>query len=160
VEALHNVSNEAILADTFLIAPVMVSGANTIDVVLPPVRWRRWTEDKVPWASGTLQVPVTMDDTPVYLREGRIAPIYDKPGATAYATVAGDVTLYIAPDTVGVALGYLYLDDGESFNLQRGDFLKLKFLWVRKTLTSSRVDQEMLIPALAVAFARGSCCGL
>jgi hypothetical protein len=138
-------------ADTFLVAPVYEQGASSRGVVFPEGRWHRYGAPYSSWLSGPLisPVPVTAEDTPVYLREGRIAAIYENVGSQAHTTIAGNVTLVVGPNVSGSAVGHLWLDDGWTFDCTRGDYLHVKFERESDgTIRSTRDEVETSVPAL------------
>jgi alpha-glucosidase len=72
----------------------------------------------------TLNVVPTLDTIPVFVRGGAIVPMQPLTQYTS-ETPQGPLTLrvYEGPD----CRGHLYLDDGESFDYQHGDDLRMQF---------------------------------
>jgi alpha 1,3-glucosidase len=134
------------VADTFLVAPIVDADQTEIVIAFPPGRWRPFERQEGGWLEGTVNVSLGPDGVPVFIREGKIAPIYDKIGSHAQSTMAGPLTLVIAPSAAGTAEGLLYLDDGTSYNYKTGEFLDIKFSFSSKVLTASKVRKESTIP--------------
>jgi alpha 1,3-glucosidase len=149
VASHHTLNHELILAETFLAAPVVYEGAKTWAVTFPPGKWRPFTRDSAAWYSdGTVSFDVTLDDLPFFIKGGKIAPVFDKPGSNALTTLSSDLTLVIAPDDSDHAEGVLLLDDGTSYNFQKGEFLHLKFEYTSGSLSTKKIETESAVPAL------------
>ena len=98
-----------------------------------------------------MPIQVTMDDIPVFMPEGRIAPIFDDVGHSARSTLGKPITLVIAPDMFGTASGTLYLDDGETFDFKQGEFLHVRFSLAGRVLKCAPFALNTHVPELFVA---------
>lgn len=85
---------------------------------------------------STVSVPAPLDKIPVYQRGGSIVPRRDIVRRSAILAWRDPITLVAATDDHGSAQGNLYLDDGETYNFQQGDFVHRSF---SLTTTSSKL---------------------
>jgi alpha 1,3-glucosidase len=138
VEAFHDNDHEALLADAFLVVPVLDDKTTSVKIAKPPGTWYElWTGKTI---KDGEEKQVTMFDIPVYLREGRIVPLYINPGDGAIATISQPLTLMIAGDENHEAEGFIYLDDGVTFAHEKGEFIHRKLTLKNGVLSSSKVD--------------------
>lgn len=120
-----------LLGDDVLVAPVIVAGATTREVVLPPGSWHR--PDGSIATSG--QVAAPLDVIPVFYRGGSLVPMFAKladtllpataAGVTSYATAGvGDELRLVwtpgAPATVRVHDGLTAMADGGNVTVTGG----------------------------------------
>ena len=105
-------------------------------------------------AKGTdkLVLPVTMDSMPAFLRGGRVLPVRERLRRSSTATVADPITLYVAADEAGNAVGELYLDDTHSFDFQKGGYALQTVTLSGNTLSMKRVSAVSFDAPTAAAF--------
>jgi len=135
--SLRSVDDQFLLGDALLVAPVVQQGAKTRRVVLPKGRWARFSisdfrfsispgeevvrgmggRDEVLEGPGEVEVPVTMEEVPVFVREGSVIPMREE----------GKVVLHAWPGRDGEvrARGTLYSDSGDGFDEGRVDTLEV-----------------------------------
>jgi alpha 1,3-glucosidase len=92
-----------------------------------------------------------MDDTPAYLRGGRIVPYNEDPGhVSSNETIRRPLSLIIGCDEKGHAEGSLYLDDGMTYRYQeKGEFMHRRFEFDGGVLKSVKADgNEKLVPEM------------
>jgi alpha-glucosidase len=114
---------------------------NNYEVALPPGGWfDYWTGARIEQATAapsvndatppqpTVHLHHTLDTLPVFARAGAIIPQQPLVQSTDEKP-QGPLTLRVYPPiTAGqTCQGSLYLDDGISYNFQKGDFLRLNF---------------------------------
>ena len=71
----------------------------------------------------TLTVPAELHQIPLFIRGGSIVPTRERPRRSAPLMKHDPFTLRVALDKSGAASGTLYLDDGESYAFEQGDFV-------------------------------------
>lgn len=86
-----------------------------------------------------MQVDVTMETIPVFLRGGSIVPRKERARRSTVQMVDDPFTLWVVLDSDGTASGDLYLDDGHSFAFQRGIFAHRRFAFRDGRLSNARV---------------------
>ena len=115
---------EFMLGRDLLVATVQEPGATVRKVHLPAgTKWYQWGEDFRAFAGGqTIEVPVTLDSIPLFLREGAILPIADNQLMCMQKDVVTDLHLLVVP---GVDRQFtLYDDDGKTNHYRGGAFHK------------------------------------
>lgn len=145
----NDIDSVAILDESLYVAPVLEDDVDELDVIKPPGVWYRFeTGKKLEGPSET--IPVTIKDTPVFIRGGKIIPTFSEVGKSALSTISScPLTLYVALDENGNADGELYFDDGESYNYMKGEFVHRKFVCINGQLKSIKGDEKQAsIPEL------------
>ncbi|EKM81226.1 hypothetical protein AGABI1DRAFT_72105 [Agaricus bisporus var. burnettii JB137-S8] len=115
-----------------LVRPVTEKGATEASVYLPAENqpyydyfnlniFRSTTKGK------TITVPAALDQIPVFIRGGSIIPTRERPRRASTAMKLDPFTLRIGLSKDGLARGELYLDDGESYDHQKGQLIWREF---------------------------------
>ncbi|KAL3675895.1 hypothetical protein R1sor_025843 [Riccia sorocarpa] len=87
----------------------------------------------------TVQVPVTLDSIPVYQRAGSIIPRKDRFRRSSFQMENDPYTLVIALNGTYEARGELYIDDGKSFDFEKGAYIHRLFTFADGRLTSTNL---------------------
>jgi alpha-glucosidase len=126
-------SNQFMVGSALVVAPPpFPEQPDDYIVALPGKDWfDYWTGARVPQESfdaklGLQQVPIhpTLEALPVYVRGGSILPLQPLVQSTSEKP-NGPLALRIYPGPD--CRGSLYLDDGNSFDYRKGEFLRLQF---------------------------------
>jgi len=121
-----NIDKSFLFGRNILVAPVLKKGITQMEITLPEGIWYDLWSDKV-YESGKHLLDISMEDISVFVKAGSIVPFYDfEIKSTEDLKKKRDLTLRIYPDKDGNAQGFVYEDDGESFNYQKGVFLTTK----------------------------------
>jgi alpha-glucosidase/alpha-D-xyloside xylohydrolase len=138
-EALSR-DDEFLFGDSFLVAPVLRSGAKQRAVYLPAGKWWDYWTGEAMEGGKEVSRPVDLQTMPLYVKAGAIVPF----GPVRQYTrepVDEPLTLEIYPGTDGGSA--LYEDDGESFRYQRGEFTRVLCEWRdRERTLTLRVDPK------------------
>lgn len=150
VSELHDVtSTEVVVGSSILVVPVLECGVSSVYVVKPPGRWfAMWTGKELLESQGVEVGPL---DIPVFLRGGKIVPVFSTVDVSAIRTVRRPLTLYVALDENGEAEGEVYLDDGVTFEFEtemKRIHRKLRF--VENKLVSESIVESAVVPDLLV----------
>jgi alpha-glucosidase (family GH31 glycosyl hydrolase) len=143
-EALHTVESEVLVGGALLVAPAIAPRPMAVLVVKPPGKWYSFVDGIELVADANLAVGLS--EVPVYIRGGRIVPAYTKSAMTTQEILATPITLHIALDEKGTAVGSLYLDDGETHKFLEGEFLKKTFTFadgVLSSTTTGKVPEQL-----------------
>ncbi len=103
-----------------LVANVIEKGAQTKEVYLPAgCRWYDWNDNFKCYEGGqTIQVPVTLETIPMFIREGAVIPMADNQPMSMERDSVTALHLLLAP---GIERSYtMYDDDGVSNGYQNG----------------------------------------
>ncbi len=115
-------SDQYMFGDDLLVAPVVVQGATTKDVVFPAGGWADWFTGEVYAGGQTINVSAPLSKLPLYLREGGIVPLL-RPSVDTLAptTKPGEVDSY--ETDAGVLYPRIYIGAKSSINLFDGSSL-------------------------------------
>lgn len=133
--------NEFLFGNNLLVAPAIYpEKPDAYTVELPSVSWYNyWTGEKVDegvWSDGTpalndpgfigrkITIKPQVEVLPVFVREGSILPLQPLVQSTTEVP-NGPLTLRVYPGKD--CKGSLYLDDGQSFAYQHGEFIRMEF---------------------------------
>ena len=136
-----DVGNEFLFGNDLLVASAIYpEKPDDYAVKLPSVNWYNyWTGEKVDggvWSDGVpalndpgfigrkVTIRPQLDVLPVFVREGSILPLQPLVQSTS-ETPKGPLTLRVYPGKD--CKGSLYMDDGQSFAYQHGEFLRMEF---------------------------------
>ena len=120
-ESTFAMDSEFLLGPALLIAPVSSAGAQSVSVYLPTGTWFDY-HTLQPVQSGQHTVPVTLSSIPVYYRGGSVVVRKDRARRSSRLMKHDPFTIVVAADSNLNAAGRLYLDDGDSFEYQHGQF--------------------------------------
>lgn len=119
-----NVTDEWMVGDSILAAPVLTQGVTTRDVYLPPGTWFNFASGKQYEGGQTVSIPVdsvNWSDLPLFVRSGSIVAM----GPVLQSTndpPPPEMTLHIWPDKNRAASFRVYDDDGHTYACERGAF--------------------------------------
>lgn len=123
--AVYEESFDYLFGRDILLANVLEKGAKTRRIYLPKgSRWYHW-EDKLRCYPGgqTIEIPVTLESIPMFLREGAIVPMAENQPLSMERDKVTALRLTVVPG--GAERSFcLYDDDGISNNYRKGCFLK------------------------------------
>jgi alpha-glucosidase len=109
-----------------LVAPVVEKGATSRTLYLPRGEWYDfWTNEKHA-GGGEITRAVDLATIPLYVRAGAVIPSGPIRQYTN-ESVGGPTELTVYPGADGVSR--LYDDDGETFDLRKGEFMLLEMNW-------------------------------
>lgn len=134
------------VGSNILVSPVMEKGATTISVYLPgTLKWYYMLDDNnVQYFYGGehISLDVTLDTVPVFYKQGSIIPRKDSLRASTVYMHEDNFSLYVYLDDNQEASGNLYVDDYESFNYMKKEYLYTKFQYNNSELTSEKIDED------------------
>jgi alpha-glucosidase len=124
-----NLSDEWMMGDSLLVAPVLQPGGKR-SVYLPAGRWYALGSDLPLKGKRTLEVTAGMDEIPVYVRAGSILPLGPVIQHTSQLP-GGPLELQIYPGRD--ATFTLFEDDGVTTDYLKGQVRRTIFTWQDKT---------------------------
>lgn len=143
-EAGLSIDNQFFLGSTgILVRPVVEKDKFSADIWIPDeeVYYDYFTYKVQKTQKGKhLTVDAPLDHIPMLLRGGHIIPRRDIPRRSSAMMRFDDYTLVVAVSKTGTAEGELYVDDGDSFDYEQGQYIHRQFSLGENTLTS--VDAE------------------
>ncbi|TGJ79525.1 hypothetical protein E0Z10_g9236 [Xylaria hypoxylon] len=138
------IDNQFFVGSTgILVKPVIEKGKTTEDVYIPDgeAYYNYFTYQQLPTAKGkTLTIDAPIESIPILMRGGHIFPRRDIPRRSVQLMKFDDYTLVVAVSKDGTAEGQLYVDDGDSFDYQKGEYIHRTFKLAGSKLTSTDAD--------------------
>ncbi|KAM5344995.1 hypothetical protein ACJ41O_010857 [Fusarium nematophilum] len=122
-----------------LVKPVVEQNKEAVDIWIPDdeVYYDYFTYHVQHTHKGKhLTVSAPLDRIPILMRGGHIIPRRDIPRRSSALMRFDDYTLIVSASKVGTAEGELYVDDGDSFDHEQGQYIHRKFTLSGNTLTS------------------------
>lgn len=129
-EDTFTVDNQYMIGGALLACPITDPGAQQVKVLLPGSDeiWFDIHSAKAYKGGRTVTLPVTMDTVPVFQRGGTVICRASGSGSCTADLQKLPLSLTVALDSQGVAVGDLYLDDGHSFKYRDNkDFCLRRF---------------------------------
>lgn len=122
------------VGSALLVAPVLNEGATSHSLYVPPeVAWYDLFSPETPGKKfeevGDVQIDVTLDRMVVLQRGGTIIPKQERRRRSTRAMARDPYTLVVALSLEENAFGELYLDDGRTFDHQKGAYALRRFLY-------------------------------
>ncbi|MBN2639349.1 MAG: glycoside hydrolase family 31 protein [Bacteroidales bacterium] len=126
--AYHTV-DEYMFGDDFLVAPVLEPGIKTMKVYLPKGLWYGWFNHKKYEGGKWINVPVVLDNIPIFVRAGAFIPMVKAVHSTDYYSSKELTVLYFP--SAKASEGMMYEDDGKTFGAyEKGEYEMLRF-WTK-----------------------------
>lgn len=140
-EAVFGMDDQYMVGDAILVKPVVKSAVIRSNVYFAgKEKWFDIKDYSVEQGPGFKDVDSPADKIPVYQRAGTIVPKRERPRRSSKAMENDPFTLVVALDSKGEASGRLYLDDGESFNYEKGDYILTEFKVSKGVLSSRKIE--------------------
>ena len=142
-EAGFAIDDQFYVGDTgLLVKPVLKEGITSVDIYLPPLTtapyYDYFTFETYIGSGKTVKLDAPLEGrTPVLMQGGHILCRKDRPRKSSALMKFDPYTLVVALDNQGRAEGELYIDDGESFEYQKGAFIHRRFRFLSSPSSSS-----------------------
>lgn len=132
----HTITDQVIVADTFMLAPIIEKNQTIKFIVKPPGRWYCYPGGYEIHESTNFLV--TIMDTPIFLSGGKIILVYKEIGSTTIETLQKEnLEMFIALNENDEAFGEVYIDDGVSYNYLNGSFINI-MMYLKKGILMIR----------------------
>ncbi len=122
----RNNDTEFLFGPNLLVAPVTEPGARVRSVYLPKGRWYDFYTRELYTGGRYVDVPVTLDRIPLFVKAGSIVPtmpVLQHTGADPLA----DLYIDVWPDEGKTAAYTVYEDDGETLDYQKDIYTERRF---------------------------------
>jgi len=150
-------SDQFLLGDDVLAAPVLTKGATRRTLWLPAGTWLDWNSGQAFAGERSITVDAPLGTTPLFLRAGT-ALFLAQPARNAEATLRAPLTLEVTVPQPGVVgRGSLFLDDGETAAGERflldvavenvDGRLRVRLQRVADAFVPAQNDLELRVPA-------------
>ncbi|EGT43911.1 CBN-AAGR-4 protein [Caenorhabditis brenneri] len=149
-EASWDEDRQWMVGSGLLVKPVLEEKIKELSIYLPGKRqvWYDWNNHKARPSPGAVQIPVDINTIGLYHRGGTIIPKLSEVKLTTKDNQNQPITLYIAVNQKGDhANGTIYLDDGESYGYENGEYAYWGFTFKREhdylhTITNKNLDKK------------------
>ncbi|KAF5199205.1 Alpha-glucosidase [Thalictrum thalictroides] len=144
-EATFNNDEAFMVGNSLLVQGIYTEGLKHVSVYLP--RGQSWYDLKtgVAYKGGvTHKLGVSEDSIPAFQKAGTIIPRKDRYRRSSTQMVNDPYTLVIALNNSLVAEGELYIDDGKSFEFEKGAYIHRRFVFSDGKLVSSNIAPPAL----------------
>ncbi|KAI7861897.1 glycosyl hydrolases family 31-domain-containing protein [Spinellus fusiger] len=142
-EALFTTQDQFMVGSSILVKPVTTEGAVTTDIYFAGDQpWYDITSYEKIQHHGTLVVDAPLHKIPAYYRGGSIVPRRERHRRSSASMALDPFTLIIAPDVKNQAQGALYLDDGETYDFERGAYAHVVFSYKDGVLSSKSIHKN------------------
>ncbi|KAJ5786039.1 uncharacterized protein N7503_011251 [Penicillium pulvis] len=138
-EAGFAIDDQLYLGSTGLLAkPVVTENTFTTDIyIADDEKYYDYFDFTVYQGAGKKHtVPAPEDKIPLLIQGGHIVPRRDRPRRSSALMKWDPYTLILTLNKNGEAEGTLYVDDGETFDYERGGYIHRRFLFRDSTLSS------------------------
>lgn len=132
-----NLSDQFLIGENTLIAPIMKPDTYHRVVYLPEGNWvNYWTDELIPGGKH-IMVEADLETLPIFIKKGAMLAH----GAIKQSTMEPETNLeiHLYPDDKGEITYTLYDDDGESFAYEKGDYF-LKKITYQQTQTHIQIS--------------------
>jgi len=141
-EIMHE-QERFMLGEGILVVPILEAKKSTIKNCTKGLEGRWYDYYTKKEVFGDEEINVGLERVGVFVKGGEIIPSFD---IRSYVKSSKDaresnINLYVALDEQGTAKGKLYVDDGESFNYQKGEYVRKTFEFKENTLTWNGVEE-------------------
>ena len=143
-EAGFAIDDQFFVGSTGLLAkPIVEEGKESTDIWIPDdeAYYDYFSYNVLDTHKGKqISISAPLDHIPLLMRGGHIIPRRDIPRRSSAMMRFDDYTLVVSASKVGAAEGELYVDDGDSFEHEKGQYIHRKFSLGGNTLTSIEAE--------------------
>jgi len=142
-DKLWTMDDQYMVGSTLLVKPIVEDNVQQTNVYLPSEDiWFDYHTHRAYGGPPYHTIKIVPEKIPVFQRGGTILTRKDRPRRSSSQMVDDPYTLVVALNKAVHAEGELYVDDGHSFNYQKGEFLRRKFVYDLTVLSSRAIGQE------------------
>jgi len=115
----YAIDTQYMMGPAVLITPVLTQGATTVTGYFPPsANWYNFWDGTPLSSTGSVTLNSPMEDLQVHIRGGNILPM-STPASTTTQSKKLPYSLLVALDTSGQANGFVFIDDGDTLNIEQ-----------------------------------------
>ncbi|KAK2814169.1 hypothetical protein FQN50_000573 [Emmonsiellopsis sp. PD_5] len=139
------IDDQLYLGSTGLLAkPVVTEGATSVDIyIADDEKYYDYFDYTVYQGAGkkhTVQAP--LEKIPLLMQGGHIIPRKDRPRRSSGLMKWDPYTLVVVLDRNGQAEGTLYVDDGETYDYEKGAFIHRRFSFAESALSTQDIGAK------------------
>ena len=126
------------IGDSLMVVPLYDESLKSIEIEIPDLFMNKWISLRD--FKLIKKHNVILSSLPLFIKRGKIVPQFINPTISISTTRSSKICLLIAIDDNNYAEGNLFLDDGESRNYEKGDFIYCKFKYENGKLTNEKIN--------------------
>ncbi|CAG8521039.1 16051_t:CDS:10, partial [Dentiscutata erythropus] len=140
-EKVYEMDDQFFIGNSLLVKPIVEEGQISTEVYFSgnEIYYDYFTFEKIR-GSIKVQIKAPLNKIPVFLRGGSIIPKRQKIRNCSSAMHLDPFTLVIALNENNEAIGSLYLDDGETYDYEKGYFVYRQFVFTAGKLASTSLS--------------------
>ena len=123
--SVANMSDEWMFGNDILVKPVLSQSASSVSVYLPQGKWVDYWTGNIYNGISNLNYSVDHSTIPVFVKAGSVIPTAPVGNYSNDPSIQNLITLSCYPN--GNGSGYVYEDDGETFNYENGSYAITSF---------------------------------
>ncbi|CAI4055947.1 glucan 1,3-alpha-glucosidase ROT2 SKDI_02G3350 [Saccharomyces kudriavzevii IFO 1802] len=130
---LYDIDNQFYWGNSgLLVKPVTEPNQSETEMIFPPGIFYEFSSldsfvnDGINLMKRNISAP--LDKIPLFIEGGHIITMKNKYRRSSKLMKNDPYVLVVAPDANGVAVGELYVDDGETFGYQKGEYVRTQFI--------------------------------
>ncbi|HEY5706114.1 MAG TPA: glycoside hydrolase family 31 protein [Terrimicrobiaceae bacterium] len=137
----RHIDDQYLFGSDLLVAPIFRAGDTSRHVYLPAGSWQDWRSGEIITGRRWISAPAPLSSIPLYARGGTVIPLWPEapPSTMGYFPERIELQVFV-PEEDGETISFLHEDDGCTFALREGKFLRTAFVL-------SRHGQELVIHA-------------
>ncbi|SCU81332.1 LAFA_0C04126g1_1 [Lachancea sp. 'fantastica'] len=140
LKEVYNIDDQFYLGDSgLLVKPITEAGRTAVSMFFPRGIYYEYKTMKALMVEnhGHMDVDVPLSEQALFIEGGHVLVRRDRFRRSSKLQKNDPYTLLIAPDARGKAHGRLYVDDGETFSYETGNYLEVAFEFESCVLTST-----------------------
>ena len=152
----YDIEDQFFLGDSgLLVKPITEEDANNVDIYLPDDEvYYDYTSGNISntvqkfTGPGFISKPIELSDIPILLKGGSIIAKKDRYRRSSKLMAHDPYTLTVALNNSGKASGSLYIDDGETFNYEQGEYANVYFTATNNSIKGKIIGHDGFIKSL------------
>ncbi len=124
----YQLSDQFMIGDNVIIAPIIQPGVNHRAVYLPEGDWYDYWTDEVYHGGHHFLVKAELDVLPIFIKAGSV--IAHGPIKLSTSVSDHEISIHLYPKKQGEYVYELYEDDGKTFAYETGEYLLKKFTFI------------------------------
>jgi len=113
------------MGDYIMCAPFL-NGASTRKIYFPKGKWHDYNTNKIYEGGRSYEITMTLDETPMFIRDGVILPVA-RPVQYVTSQTVFDVTCRVYGQPTQST--FLFEDDGHTFDFEKGAYNMVELRW-------------------------------
>jgi alpha 1,3-glucosidase len=124
---VSKIDKQYFVGDGMMVTGLSQPSQKSVKLYVPEGRWFDFHGYKEIFVRGSVEVPVSKDAVPVYLRGGHIIPMQNRQRRSSALMKNDPYSLLVVLDSGYKAHGNLFVDDFKTFNYKTGNYLTSVF---------------------------------